>query len=124
MHSEVIKTEIHPNSNTENEEEEIAETVVEWSLQDSLGYEGVSMTTGVNVTGRIQRIYWRYTETTEQIFETSGYVYYLGYLCFTENIVYLCLAENINVPVFACLEKHFCQNKICFPNCRVGICRQ
>lgn len=78
MHSEVIMTEIRPNSNTENE---IAESMIDWALQDSLRYEGVSMTTGVNVTGRIQRIYWRYTETSEQILEAAGYV-----ICGWQNV--------------------------------------
>ncbi|CAB3981631.1 Hypothetical predicted protein [Paramuricea clavata] len=55
----------------ENEDEqderrnETTETGVEWPLQDSFGYEGVSMTTRVNVTARIQRIYWRSIEIND-----------------------------------------------------------
>ena len=48
---------------------EAVETVVDW---DSLGYDGVSMTTKVDVTARIQRIYWRTLETKDDRLNSSS----------------------------------------------------
>ena len=56
----------------DEERNEAVETVVDW---DSLGYEGVSMTTKVDVTARIQRIYWRTLETKDELLNSSRCVY-------------------------------------------------
>jgi hypothetical protein len=72
---------IHSDIVMENEDDQeegrndTTETGVEWPLQDSFGYERVSMTTRVNVTARIQRIYWRSIEINDDNRSSARWVY-------------------------------------------------
>jgi hypothetical protein len=58
------KTDMENEEDQDEEREETVETVVDW---DSFGYEGVSWTTTVDVTARIQRVYWRNVETRDDV---------------------------------------------------------
>ena len=78
VHSTIVGQtigEICWSAGLENEEDlneernEAVETVVGW---DSLGYEGVSTTTKVDVTARIQRMYWRALEIKDDLLNSSS----------------------------------------------------
>ena len=90
-HSTVADDGICLDINTENEEDEKrneskvenkedegrnAKIVLEWPfLEYPFGHEGVSMTTGVNVAARIQRMYWRYREIGNDSLNSARWVH-------------------------------------------------